>query len=68
MIADKIVETAELVKTENNVDLLAMVPREEKLNEKAEKVNNLLEKAFNQKYIDPIKHNNINTEKHLNRT
>ena len=68
MIADKIVETAELLKTENNVDLLAMVPREEKLNEKAEKVNNLLEKAFNQKYIDPIKHNTINTEKHLNRT
>ena len=68
MIADKIVETAESLKTENNVDLLAMVPREEKLNEKAEKVNNLLEKAFNQKYIDLIKHININTKKHLNRT
>ena len=68
MIANKIVETAEPLKTENNVDLLAMVPREEKLNEKAEKVNNLLEKAFNQKYIDLIKHNNINTKKHLNRT
>ena len=68
MIADKIVETVESLKTENNVDLLAMVPREEKLNEKAEKVNNLLEKAFNQKYIDLIKHININTKKHLNRT
>ena len=46
MIVDKIVETAESLKTEdNNVILSAIVPRGDKLNEKAEEVNNLLEKA-----------------------
>ena len=50
MIADKIVETAESIKKEdNNVVLPAIVPRGDKLNEKAEKVNSLLEKACNQK-------------------
>ena len=46
MIMDKIVETAESLKTEDNyVILSAIVPRGDKLNEKAEEVNNLLEKA-----------------------
>ena len=69
MIADKILETAESIKKEdNNVVLSAIVPRVDKLNEKAEKVNSLLEKAFNQKQIDLIMHSNINTKRHLNRS
>ena len=69
MIADKIVETAESIKKEaNNVLLSAMVPRGDKLNEKAKKVNSLLEKACNQKQIDLIMHSNINTKRHLNRS
>ena len=69
MIVDKIVETAESLKTEdNNVILSAIVPRGDKLNEKAEEVNNLLEKACYQKQIGLIKHSNINTKRHLNRS
>ena len=69
MIADKIIETAESIKKEdNNVVLSAIVPRGNKLNEKAEKVNSLLEKACNQKQIDLIMHSNINTKRHLNRS
>ena len=69
MIADKIVETAESIKKEdNNVALSAIVPRGDKLNEKAEKVNGLLEKACNQKQIDLIMHSNINTKRHPNRS
>ena len=69
MIADKIDETAESIKKEdNNVVLLAIVPRGDKLNEKAEKVNSLLQKACNQKQIDLIMHSNINTKRHLNRS
>ena len=50
MIADKIVETSESIKKEDrNVVLSAIVPRGDKLNEKAEKVNSSLEKACNQK-------------------
>ena len=46
MIVNKIVETTESLKIEdNNVILSAIVPRGDKLNEKAEEVNNLLEKA-----------------------
>ena len=42
MTADKIVETAESLKTEDsNVILSTIVPRGDKLNEKAEEVNNL---------------------------
>ena len=42
MTTDKIVETAEFLKTEDsNVILSAIVPRGDKLNEKAEEVNNL---------------------------
>ena len=45
MIADKIAETAESLKTEdNNVVLSAIIPRGDKLNEKDEEANNLLEK------------------------
>ena len=69
MTVDKIVETAESLKTEdNNVILSAIVPRGDKLNEKAEEVNNLLEKACYQKQIGLIKHCNINTKRHLNRS
>ena len=69
MIVYKIVETAESLKTEdNNVILSAIVPRGDKLNEKAEEVNNLLEKACYQKQIGLIKHSNINTKRHLNRS
>ena len=67
MIADKIVETAESIK-EDNVVLSAIVRRGDKLNEKAEKVNSLLEKACDQKQIDLIMHSNINTKRHLNRS
>ena len=42
MTADKIVETAESLKAEDsNVILSTIVPRGDKLNEKAEEVNNL---------------------------
>ena len=42
MTTDKIVEKAESLKTEDsNVILSAIVPRGDKLNEKAEEVNNL---------------------------
>ena len=69
MTVDKIVETAESLKTEdNNVILSAIVPRGDKLNEKAEEVNNLLEKACYQKQIGLIKHSSINTKRHLNRS
>ena len=69
MIADKIVETAESLKTEdNNIVLSTIVPRGDKLNEKAKEVNNVLEKPCNQKQIDLIKHSNINTKRHLNRS
>ena len=62
-------QTAESIKKEdNNVKLSAIVPRGDKLNEKAEKVNSLLEKACNQKQIDLIMHSNINTKRHLNRS
>ena len=68
MIADKIVESAELIKTDdNNVVLSAIVRRGDKLNKKVEKVNSLLEKACNQKQIDLIMHSNINSKRHLNR-
>ena len=68
MIADKIVETTESLKTQdNNVVLSAIVPRGDKLNEKAEKVNKLLEKACNQNKICLIKDSNINTKRHLYR-
>ena len=40
----------------------------EKLNEKAKQMNKLLEKGCNQKQIDLIKHSNINTKRHLNRS
>ena len=57
MIADKSVETAESLKTEdNNVVLSAIVPRGDKMNEKTEEVNDLLQKACNGKQIDLIKH------------
>ena len=68
MIVDKIAKTAESLKTENNVILSVVVPRREKLNEKPEEVNNTLDKACNQKEIDLIKHSNINTKTHLNRS
>ena len=69
MVADKIVETAESIKKEdNNVVLSAIVPRGDKINEKAKKVDSLLEKACNQKQIDLIMHSNINTKRHLNRS
>ena len=69
MIADKIVETAEPLKTENNkVVLTVTVSRGDKLNEKAEEMNNLLGKACNQKQIDLIKHNNLSTKRQLNRS
>ena len=43
IIANKIVERAGLLKTENNNFVLsAVVPRDDKLNEKAEKANRLL--------------------------
>ena len=65
MIVDKIVETAEFLKTEDNkVILSAIVPRGDKLKEKAEEVNNLLEKACYQKQIGLIKHSNINIKRH----
>ena len=45
MIVNKVVETAESLKTEdNNVTLSATVPRGDRLHEKAEEVNNLLDK------------------------
>ena len=63
MTTDKIVETADSLKTEDSsVILSAIVPRGDKLNEKAEEVNNLWEKACNQKQIGLIKHSNINTK------
>ena len=66
---DKIVETTESSKTEdNNVVLSAIVPRGVKLNENAVKVNNLLKKVCNQKQIDLIKHSNINTKRHLKKS
>ena len=69
MIADKIVETAESLKTgDNNVALSAIWPRYDKLNEKAEKVNNLVEKICDQKQTDLLKHNNISTKRHINRS
>ena len=68
MIVDKIAKTAESLKTENNVIRSVVVPRREKLNEKTEEVNNTLNKACNQKEIDLIKHSNINTKTHLNRS
>ena len=69
MIVNKIVETTESLKTEdNNVILSAIVPRGDELNEKAEEVNNLLEKACYQKRIGSIKHSNIDTKRHLNRS
>ena len=69
MIPDKIVETAKSIKKEDNsVVYSAIVPRGDKLNEKAEKVNSLLEKACNQKQIDLTMHSNINTKRHLNRS
>ena len=56
IISDKIVETAESLKTEdNNVVLSEIVPRGDKLNEKAEEVINLLEEACDQKQIHLIK-------------
>ena len=65
----KLSRTAESIKKEdNNVVLSAIVPRGDKLNEKAKKVNSLLEKACNQKQIDLIMHSNINTKRHLNRS
>ena len=67
MIADKIFETTESLKIEaTKVVLPVIVLGGDKLNEKTEKVNNLLEKACNQNQIDLIKHSNINTERHLN--
>ena len=68
LIADKIVETGESLKTDNYVILSAIVQRGEKLNEKTEEVNNVLEKVCNQKLIGLIKHSNINTKRHLNRS
>ena len=67
MIHLKIVERVESIKTEdNNFVLSAIVPRGDKLNEKAGEVNNLLEKA--QKQMDLVKYSNINTKRHLNRS
>ena len=69
MIADKIVKTAEPLKTENNnVVLTVILSRGDKLNEKAEEMNNLLEKACNLKQIDLIKHKNLSTKRQLNRS
>ena len=69
MIADKIIETAESSKRgDNNVVLSAIVRKGDKLNEKAKQMNKLLEKGCNQKQIDLIKHSNINTKRHLNRS
>ena len=69
MIADKIIEIAESSKRgDNNVVLSAIVRKGDKLNEKAKQMNKLLEKDCNQKQIDLIKHSNINTKRHLNRS
>ena len=68
MTVDKIAKAAEPLKTENNVILSVLVPRREKLHEKTEELNNTLVKACNQKEIDLIKHSNINTKTHLNRS
>ena len=58
-----------ILKTEdNNVALSEIVPRGDKLNEKVEEVNNLLEEPCNQKQMRLIKHSNINTKRHLNRS
>ena len=73
MIADKTVITVESLKAEENNFVSWVVLTYDKLNEKAEKVNKLLEKACsrkpcNRKQIDLIKHTNINTMRHLNRS
>ena len=68
-IENKLVETAELLNTgDNNVVLSVIVLLGAKLNKKAEKTKNLLEKTCNQKQIDLIKYSNINTKRHLNRS
>ena len=66
MIADKIVK---FLKTENNNFILSViVPSGNKLNQKTEKVNNLLEKPCNQNQIDLAKNSNMNIKRHLNRS
>ena len=68
LIAGKVVETVKSLKTRDiNVVLSAIGPRCGKLNEKIEKVNYLLEKVWNQKQTNLLKHSNISTKKHLNR-
>lgn len=68
LIAGKVVETAKSLKTRDiKVVLSAIGPRCGKLNEKVEEVNYLLEKVWNQKQTNLLKHSNISTKKHLNR-
>lgn len=58
----------ESLKTEDNNALPTILPRGDKMNKKAEEVNNVLEKVCNQRQIGLINHSNINTTSRINRS